>query len=40
MGPATSLVVLHRHAGWREIPGHRRESKQVAHAVRGAIADS
>ena len=40
LGPATILVVLHRHAGWREISGHRRESKQVAHAVRGAIADS
>jgi hypothetical protein len=34
VGPATILVVLHRHAGWGEIPGHRRESKQVAHAVR------
>jgi hypothetical protein len=21
-------VVLHRHAEWREIPGHRPESKQ------------
>ena len=40
LGPTTILVVLHRHAGWGEIPGHRRESKQVAHAYRGAIADS
>ena len=40
MESTTSLVVLHRHAGWREISGHRRESKQVAHAYRGAIADS
>ena len=40
LGPTTILVVLHRHAGWGEISGHRRESKQVAHAVRGAIADS
>jgi hypothetical protein len=40
LGPATILVVLHRHAGWGEISGHRRESKQVAQAVRGAIADS
>ena len=23
MGPTTILVVLHRHAGWREISGHR-----------------
>jgi hypothetical protein len=35
MGPTTILVVLHRHAGWREISGHGRESKQVAHAYRG-----
>src|SRR5262249_51725522 len=40
LGPATILVVLHRHAGWGEISGHRRESKQVAHAYRGSIADS
>jgi hypothetical protein len=32
LGPTTILVVLHRHAGWGEISGHRRESKQVAHA--------
>ena len=31
LGPTTILVVLHRHAGWGEISGHRRESKQVAH---------
>jgi hypothetical protein len=30
LGPATVLVVLHRHAGRRKIPGHRRKSKQVA----------
>ena len=40
LGPTTILVVLHRHAGWGEIPGHRRESKQVAHAYPGAIADN
>jgi hypothetical protein len=40
LGPTTILVVLHRHAGWREISGHRGESKQVAHAYRGSIADS
>ena len=40
LGPTTILVVLHRHAGWGEISGHRRESKQVAHAYRGSIADS
>jgi hypothetical protein len=39
LGPTTILVVLHRHAGRREIPGHRTESKQVAHAVRSSIAD-
>jgi len=38
LGPTTILVVLHRHAGWGEISGHRRESKQVAHAYRGSIA--
>jgi hypothetical protein len=31
LGPTTILVVLHRHVGWGEISGHRRESKQVAH---------
>ena len=30
-GPKTILVVLHWHAGWGEISGHRRKSKQVAH---------
>jgi hypothetical protein len=40
LGPTTILVVLHRHAGWGEISGHRRESKQVAHAYRGSIVDS
>jgi hypothetical protein len=40
LGPTTILVVLHRHAGWGEIPGHRTESKQVAHAYPGSIADS
>ena len=40
LGPTTILVVLHRHAGWGEISGHRTESKQVAHAYRGSIADS
>ena len=40
LGPTTILVVLHRHAGWGEISGHRRESKQVAHSNRGSIADS
>jgi len=40
LGPTTILVVLHRHAGWGEISGHRRESKQVAHAYLGSIADS
>jgi len=40
LGPTTILVVLHRHAEWGEISGHRRESKQVAHAYRGSIADS
>ena len=40
LGPTTILVVLHRHADWGEISGHRRESKQVAHAYRGSIADS
>ena len=34
LGPTTILVVLHRHAGWGEISGHRRKSKQVAHANR------
>jgi hypothetical protein len=38
LGPTTILVVLHRHAEWREISGHRRESKQVAHAYRGSLA--
>jgi hypothetical protein len=32
LGPATILVVLHRHAGRGEISGHRTESEQVAHA--------
>ena len=27
LGPKPILVVLHRHAGWGEISGHRRESK-------------
>ena len=27
LGPKPILVVLHRHAGWREISGHRRKSK-------------
>ena len=40
LGPTTILVVLHRHAGWGKISGHRRKSKQVAHAYRGSIADS
>ena len=40
LGPTTILVVLHRHAGWGEIPGHRRESKPVADAYRGSIADN
>jgi hypothetical protein len=40
LGPTTILVVLHRHAGWREISGHRRESKQVAPAVRGIVIRS
>ena len=40
LGPTTILVVLHRHAGWGEISGHRTESKQVAHSSRGSIADS
>ena len=39
-GPTTSLVVLHRHAEWGEVSGHRRESKQIAHAYRGSLADS
>ena len=34
LGPTTILVVLHRHAGWGEISGHRRKSKQVAHVYR------
>ena len=34
------LVVLHRHAEWGEISGHRGESKQVAHAYRDSRADS
>jgi hypothetical protein len=40
LGPTTILVVLHRHAEWREISGHRTKSKQVAHAYRGSIAVS
>ena len=40
LGPTTILVVLHRHAEWGEISGHRRESKQVAHAYRGSIANA
>ena len=28
LGPTTILVVLHRHAGWGEISGHRTKSKQ------------
>lgn len=40
LGPTTILVVLHRHAGWGEISGHRRKSKQVAHSNRDSIADS
>ena len=40
LGPTTILVVLHRHAGWGEISGHRTELKQVAHSSRGSIADS
>jgi hypothetical protein len=32
LGPKPILVVLQRHAGRGEISGHRRESKQVAHA--------
>ena len=32
LGPTTILVVLHRHAGWGEISGHRTKSKQVAHS--------
>src|SRR5882757_9503600 len=39
LGPTTILVVLHRHAEWGEISAHRRESKQVAHAYRGSIAN-
>ena len=35
LGPKTILVVLHRHAGWGEISGHRRESKQVAQSAPG-----
>lgn len=40
LGPKPILVVLHRHAGWGKISDHRRESKQVAQAYRGSIADS
>ena len=40
LGPTTILVVLQRHAGWGKISGHRRKSKQVAHAYRGSIVDS
>jgi hypothetical protein len=37
LGPTTILVVLHRHAGWREISRHRRKSKQVAHSNRDTL---
>ena len=40
LGPTTSLVVLHRHADWGEISGHRSQSMEVAHSNRGSIADS
>jgi hypothetical protein len=40
LGPKSVVVVLHRHAEWRKISGHRGESKQVAHARRGFLADS
>jgi len=40
LGPKPIVVVLHRHAEWGEIPGHRRESKPVARAYRGTTADS
>lgn len=40
LGPTTILVVLHRYAGWREISGHRGESKQVVHAYRGSMPGS
>jgi len=40
LGPKPIMVVLHGHVEWGEIPGHRRESKQVAHAYRAAKADS
>jgi hypothetical protein len=30
LGPKPIVVVLHRHAEWGKISGHRRESKQVA----------
>ena len=40
LGPKPILVVLHRHAERGEISGHRRESKQIAHAYRGSTADS
>jgi len=40
LGPTTSLVVLHQHADWGEISGHRSQSMEVAHAYRGLIADS
>src|SRR6202035_752361 len=40
LGAKPILVVLHQHAGWGKISGHRRESKQVAYAYRGSIADS
>jgi hypothetical protein len=40
LGPEPILVVLHRHAEWGKISGHRRESKQIAHAYRGSTADS
>jgi len=36
LGPTTILVVLHRHAGWGKISGHRRKSTQVAHLNRGS----
>lgn len=40
LGAKPILVVLHRHAEWGEISAHRRESKQIAHAYRGSIANS
>ena len=40
LGPTTSLVVLHRHADWGEISGHRSQSMEVAHPYRGSILDS